>query len=39
MHDRTWTSSALADIVNGLRDKDYTLIDPASIDREGGVAE
>lgn len=39
MHDRTWTSGALADIVNGLRDKGYTLIDPDTIDAEGGVTE
>lgn len=39
MHDRTWTSEALRDIVNGLRDKGYTLIDPKTIDTEGGVTE
>lgn len=39
MHDRTWTSGALADIIKGLRDKGYTLIDPDTIDAEGGVTE
>ncbi|UJL47805.1 polysaccharide deacetylase family protein [Virgibacillus sp. NKC19-16] len=28
MHDREWTSEALSDIVNGLRDKGYELVDP-----------
>lgn len=39
MHDRQWTSEALPDIVNGLRDKGYSLIDPKLIDTEGGVTE
>lgn len=39
MHDRRWTSEALPDIVNGLRDKGYSLIDPELIDAEGGVIE
>ena len=39
MHDRTWTSEALPDIVDGLRNQGYTLIDPKTIDAEGGVAE
>lgn len=39
MHDREWTAGALTDIVAGLRDKGYELIDPKSIDREGGVTE
>ena len=39
MHDRWWTSEALLDIVNGLRDKGYSLIDPKLIDSEGGVTE
>lgn len=39
MHDRWWTSEALPDIVNGLRDKGYSLIDPKLIDSEGGVTE
>ncbi|WP_440895175.1 polysaccharide deacetylase family protein [Amphibacillus sp. Q70] len=28
MHDRDWTAGALEDIVTGLRDKDYELVDP-----------
>lgn len=28
MHDREWTAAALGDIVNGLRDKGYELVDP-----------
>ncbi|MCA0174475.1 polysaccharide deacetylase family protein [Bacillus sp. RAR_GA_16] len=32
MHDRDWTAAALGDIVKGLRDKDYALIDPAQIE-------
>ena len=39
MHDRQWTSEALPDIVKGLRDKGYSLIDPKLIDSEGGVTE
>lgn len=39
MHDRGWTSEALPDIVKGLRDKGYSLIDPKLIDSEGGVTE
>lgn len=31
MHDRTWTSSALKGIVEGLRGKGYEMIDPATI--------
>ncbi|WP_281657930.1 polysaccharide deacetylase family protein [Halobacillus sp. Cin3] len=31
MHDRDWTNKALGDIVDGLRDKGYTLLDPALI--------
>ncbi|KGX88782.1 polysaccharide deacetylase family protein [Pontibacillus litoralis] len=31
MHDREWTAAALNDIVNGLRDKGYTFIDPVKI--------
>ena len=31
MHDRTWTSEALTDIVNGLRDKGYETLDPNRI--------
>jgi peptidoglycan/xylan/chitin deacetylase (PgdA/CDA1 family) len=31
MHDREWTAAALPKIVKGLRDKGYTLIDPATI--------
>lgn len=29
MHDRDWTNKALADIVKGLRDKGYKILDPA----------
>ncbi|MRG85554.1 polysaccharide deacetylase family protein [Salinibacillus xinjiangensis] len=28
MHDREWTAAALADIVTGLRDKGYEMVDP-----------
>ncbi|WP_432359608.1 polysaccharide deacetylase family protein [Sporosarcina sp. UB5] len=28
MHDRDWTADALGDIVNGLRDKGYEIVDP-----------
>ncbi|XXM73371.1 polysaccharide deacetylase family protein [Lysinibacillus sphaericus] len=31
MHDRTWTSEALRDIVKGLREKGYETLDPAKI--------
>lgn len=37
MHDRQWTKEALPDIVTGLRDKGYTLVDPKTIQVEGGV--
>lgn len=31
MHDREWTADALRDIVEGLREKEYTFIDPTTI--------
>lgn len=31
MHDREWTSKALPDIVKGLKDKGYELLDPSLI--------
>jgi peptidoglycan/xylan/chitin deacetylase (PgdA/CDA1 family) len=31
MHDRTWTAEALPDIVTGLREKGYDIVDPADI--------
>lgn len=31
MHDRTWTNEAMADIVKGLRDKGYEILDPELI--------
>ncbi len=31
MHDREWTAAALEDIVNGLRDKGYELVNPKLI--------
>lgn len=31
MHDREWTAKALDDIVKGLRDKGYELVDPSEI--------
>ncbi|WP_342387330.1 polysaccharide deacetylase family protein [Salinicoccus bachuensis] len=31
MHDRSWTRDASAEIVEGLRDKGYALVDPALI--------
>ncbi|EDL62897.1 polysaccharide deacetylase family protein [Bacillus sp. SG-1] len=31
MHDREWTNAALADIVQGLRDKGYEILDPELI--------
>lgn len=37
MHDREWTRDASADIVQGLREKGYSIVDPAKIsspDRE-----
>ncbi|AKG04688.1 polysaccharide deacetylase [Salimicrobium jeotgali] len=33
MHDREWTNKALNDIISGLREKGYTLLDPARIKR------
>lgn len=32
MHDREWTKEALEDIVNGLRDKGYSFVDPLLIE-------
>jgi peptidoglycan/xylan/chitin deacetylase (PgdA/CDA1 family) len=32
MHDREWTSAALSDIVKGLQDKGYKIVDPALIE-------
>ncbi|MGA9289253.1 MAG: polysaccharide deacetylase family protein [Anaerobacillus sp.] len=32
MHDRDWTAAALGDIVSGLRDKGYQMIDPEEIE-------
>lgn len=32
MHDREWTSAALADIVKGLREKGYEIVDPSLIE-------
>ncbi|GAB3062439.1 polysaccharide deacetylase family protein [Salinicoccus sesuvii] len=37
MHDREWTRDASADIIQGLREKGYSIVDPAKIsspDRE-----
>lgn len=34
MHDRDWTNEALADIVEGLQDKDYEMLDPELIETE-----
>ncbi|MFB1051893.1 polysaccharide deacetylase family protein [Paraliobacillus sp. JSM ZJ581] len=31
MHDREWTNAAMADIVIGLRDKGYTMVNPRAI--------
>lgn len=31
MHDRDWTSKAIEDIVEGLRDKGYEMVDPKQI--------
>jgi len=41
MHDRTWTRDAMEDIISGLREKDYTLVNPERIysPTEGGEAE
>ncbi|MFP7479242.1 polysaccharide deacetylase family protein [Terribacillus saccharophilus] len=33
MHDREWTAAAVPDIVSGLRDKGYELVDPETIER------
>lgn len=33
MHDREWTAAAVPDIVIGLRDKGYELVDPETIER------
>ncbi|MFJ6414064.1 polysaccharide deacetylase family protein [Terribacillus saccharophilus] len=33
MHDREWTAAAVRDIVTGLRDKGYELVDPETIER------
>ena len=32
MHDREWTSEALPDIIQGLKDKGYSFVDPESIE-------
>ncbi|MGY0692244.1 polysaccharide deacetylase family protein [Virgibacillus sp. FSP13] len=32
MHDREWTAAALKDIVNGLREKGYEMVDPKLIE-------
>jgi len=32
MHDREWTAEALPDIVNGLREQGYEIVDPALIE-------
>lgn len=32
MHDREWTNAALEDIVTGLRDQGYELVDPKTIE-------
>ncbi len=40
MHDREWTAEALPDIVNGLQDKGYEIVDPADIESiEAEVSE
>lgn len=31
MHDRPWTAEALQDIINGLKEKGYTFVDPHTI--------
>ncbi|WP_117169839.1 polysaccharide deacetylase family protein [Paraliobacillus sediminis] len=33
MHDRDWTAAALEEIVTGLRDKGYEMVDPAAIQK------
>lgn len=33
MHDREWTAAALEQIVTGLRDKGYEMVDPAAIQK------
>lgn len=33
MHDREWTAAALGDIITGLRDKGYELVNPLEIKR------
>ncbi|SEM78347.1 Peptidoglycan/xylan/chitin deacetylase, PgdA/CDA1 family [Terribacillus saccharophilus] len=33
MHDREWTAQAVPNIVTGLRDKGYELVDPETIER------
>ncbi|MFP7494220.1 polysaccharide deacetylase family protein [Terribacillus saccharophilus] len=33
MHDREWTAEAVPDIVKGLKDKGYELVDPDTIER------
>ncbi|WP_345238744.1 polysaccharide deacetylase family protein [Pontibacillus salipaludis] len=35
MHDREWTSAALEDIVQGLKDKGYGFVDPEEIQTPG----
>lgn len=35
MHDREWTSAGLKDIIGGLRDKGYGIVDPAEIQTPG----
>lgn len=32
MHDRAWTSEALPEIIQGLKDKGYGFVDPAAIE-------
>lgn len=32
MHDRDWTNAALEDIIKGLRDKGYEMVDPTLIE-------
>ena len=39
MHDRMWSSEALSDIVTGLKDQGYGLVDPATIEENGGVSQ
>jgi peptidoglycan-N-acetylglucosamine deacetylase len=33
MHDREWTAAAVPEIIKGLRDKGFTLVDPDTIER------